>query len=219
MVKNVVTNINHAPLSLIPFYQSLGTPRWQADCNQAAFGHSWQADVGLDWLRGFTTSFLNKWIPAYGSKANRADNKTLNHSLDPQQLVIGYELDPKVGYDNVLSLPLPSGSAQGGVMLTVRSSDFAFALKQISDLDVMGQINMQASETALVVKFETQCSSYQCWIPGSDDHGERLVKCFAPYNPEMSSGFDMQLELDDMVPAPTAQEDQQLMKNLARFKR
>lgn len=219
MIKNVAANINHAPLSLIPFYLSVGTPRWQADCNRAAFGHSWQADVGLDWLRGFTTSFLNKWIPAYGSKANRAVNKTLNLSLSPQALLIGYELDPKLGYDNVLSLPLPIGSAQGGVMLAVRSSDFAFAFKQISDLDVMGPINLQASETALVVKFETEVSCYQCWIPASDDRGERVAKCFAPYTPEMSSGFEMQLDLDDMVPEPTQQEDELLKKNLARFKR
>lgn len=217
MIKNVVTNINHAPLSLIPFYESLGTPRWQASCNQAAFNHSWQADVGLDWLRDFTTSFLNKWIPAYGRKANRAVNKTLNLSMNPQQLLIGYELDPKVGYDNVLSLPLPSGSAQGGVMLTVRSSDFAFALKQISDLDVMGQINMQASEAAMLVKFETQCSSYRLWIPASDDRGERLTKCFEPYNPEMSSGFDMPLDHDDLMPEPTAQEDALVEKNLDRL--
>lgn len=219
MIRNVVTNINHSSLSLIPFYKSWGTPRWQVDFKRDKFQPSWQAELSLDWLRSFSTDFLDKWIFAYGSKANREVNKTLYLSMRQRDISIAYEYSTTGGYETQTEFPSHHKGAVGQVQLTVRSADFVFALKQLASLDVLDSIRVEANASAVGLMFETAVSSYQCWIPASDLKGKRNKDCFAVYDPTYSSDFEMLFDLDDMVPEPTAQEDAQLREKLSRLKR
>lgn len=168
MIQTVVTNINHRSLSLIPFYKSLGIPRWQVDFNREKFQPLWEAELTLDWLRIFSTDFLDKWIFAYGSKANRAVNKSLNLTLRQHDISIAYEYGSRGGYETQKIYPLHDKGTDRQVQLTVRSADFVFALKQLSSLDVMGSIRVEANAHAIGLMFETAVSCYQCWIPASE---------------------------------------------------
>lgn len=100
-------------------------------------------------------------------------------------------------------------------VIAVRATDFAFALRQIADLNVQGPIKVQATKSAVVLCFETTASRYECWIPGCEDNGERDATHFTPYHPVQSGGLD--LELDDLEPEMTEKEKATLEANIKRL--
>ncbi len=211
-------NLSHPPLSFIPYHTVFGEPRWQVVNKTQRIKASWQADVDLDWLRHASTAFLDKWIAAYGKKANRPVNKTLKVALDAKDLTIAYEFDAALGYDNLKRIALPVNSAQGYVELAVRSTDFAFVLRQIADLNVVGSISMQADVAGMVVNFSTTASDYEIWIAACDERGNRIAAHFAAYCPVQTKGLALQIEPEDDVPDVTQAELDVMRANIERIK-
>lgn len=211
-------NLSHPPLSFIPYHTAFGEPRWQVVNKTQRVKASWQADVDLDWLRLASTAFLDKWIAAYGKKANRPVNKTLKVALDAKDLTIAYEFDAALGYDNLKTIALPVNSAQGHVELAVRSADFAFVLRQIADLNVVGSIDMQADAHGMVLTFATTASDYEVWIAACDERGNRIAAHFAAYSPVQTKGLAFQIEPEDDVPDVTQAELDVMRANIERIK-
>ena len=182
-IKRLTGNLKHPPLSFIPFYELFGKPRWQVAPNSDSFAPVWTAELSLNWLRNTATDFLDAWLKAYGTKAKREINRTLNIGLSDWQVRIGYEFDVATGYTLAQTLPLRDKASGSDIAVQVRSTDFAFALRQIADLNVQGPIKIQATKSAVVLCFETTASRHECWIPGCEDNGERDAKHFTPYHP------------------------------------
>ena len=178
----------------------------------------WKANVGLDWLRFASTEFFDRWIVEYGKKSTRPVNKTLGLALASSAITIAYEFDDELGFDNTKQIPLPSKSAKGAVELMMRSADFAFVVRQIADLNVLGDIELLADSDALVLKFETTASSYECWIPACDEEGKRSSKHFNAYEVVQSDTLKMHIDPEDDVPEPTAEVMELLRANIARIK-
>jgi hypothetical protein len=211
-------NLSHPPLSFVPFHTAFGEPRWQVVNKTQRMKPAWQADVDLDWLRQTSTAFLDKWIAAYGKKANRQVNKTLSVALDAQGLTIAYEFDDALGYDNIKSIALPTNAAQGHVELVMRSADFAFILRQMADLNVVGAIKMQADTDGLVLSFSTTASEYEVWIAACDEKGNRCSTHFMTYRPEETEGLEFHVEPEDDAPDVTAQDLEVMRTNIERVK-
>ena len=212
------TNLSHPPLSFIPFHAAFGEPRWQAVNKTQCIKASWHADVDLDWLRNASTEFLDKWIAAYGKKANRQVNKTLSAALDVNGLSIGYEFDNDLGYDNIKTVALPAGSAHGHVELVMRSGDFAFVLRQVADLSIVGAVHMQADADGLVLSFSTTASDYEIWIAACDKEGKRSAVHFMAYRPEQTKGLEFPIPPEDDFPEVTEQERSEMEKNIERVR-
>lgn len=217
-IKQHTINLTHPPLSFIPFHSAFGVPRWQVTSKQEKITAKWQAQVDLDWLRTAVSTFFDKWIFAYGKKANRLVNKTLNVAFDAGSVVIAYEFDAKLGYDNTKIVALPQNASTGHVELTMRSADFAFVLRQIADLSIVGDLVMAADSGALVLKFETTASTYEVWIPSCDEIGERSSTHFEAYAAVASNQFTFHIAPEDDVPDMTAAELQLIKKNIKRVK-
>ncbi len=214
-IKRVTGNLKHPPLSFIPFYGLFGKPRWQVAPNNETFTPVWTAELSLDWLRNAATNFLDVWLKEYGNKAKREVNRILNIGLSDWQVCIGYEFDMATGYTLAQTLPLRDKANGSDVEVQVRSTDFAFALRQIADLNVQGSIKVQATKSAFVLFFETSASQYECWIPGCEDNGERDATHFIAYHPVQSAGLD--LEPDDLEPEMTEKEKATLEANIKRL--
>lgn len=217
-VKANISNLSHPPLSFIPFHSTFGEPRWQVVNKPERIKASWHANVDLDWLRDTSTAFLDKWIAAYGKKANRPVNKTLNVALGTQELTIAYEFDDALGYDNIKTVALPANSAKGHVELVMRSADFAFVLRQIADLNVVGVIKMQADADGLVLSFSTIASEYEVWIAACDENGNRCSTHFMAYRPEETKGLEFHVEPEDDALDVTAQDLEVMRANIERIK-
>ena len=213
------TNLKHPSLSFIPFHKAFGDARVQVTNKTKRIKPKWQASVNLDWLRLAGTEFFDKWIVAYGKKANRPVNKTLALALASDALSIAYEFDDEVGFDNCKRIMLPAKSAKGHVEMVMRSADFAFVIRQIADLNVVGDIDLAADDDALVVTFETTASSYECWIPACDSKGERNAAHFNAYEVVQSDSFKMHIDPEDDVPETTAEELDLIKANIERVKR
>lgn len=212
------SNLSHPPLSFIPFHTAFGEPRWQVVNKPEGMTAVWQANFDLDWLRHASTQFLDKWIAAYGKKANRQVNKTLSVALDAQGLSIAYEFDDALGYDNIKAVVLPANSARGHAELIMRSADFAFVLRQVADLNIVGTIRMQADADGLVLTFSTTASDYEVWIAACDEAGKRSSAHFMAYRPEETKGLEFVMEPEDDVPEVTAQELEVMRSNIERLK-
>ncbi len=217
-IKQHTTNLQHPPLSFMPFHKAFGDARVQVTNKTKRIKPAWQATVDLDWLRYASTEFFDKWIVEYGKKSTRPVNKTLGLALASSAITIAYEFDDELGFDNAKQIALPSKSAKGSAELLMRSADFAFVVRQIADLNVVGDIELLADSDALVVKFETTASSYECWIPACDEKGERSCTHFNAYEVVQNDTFKMHIDPEDDVPDTTAEEMELLRANIARVK-
>ena len=209
-------NLNHPPISFIPFYLMFGEPRWQVTSKPADFEPKWTAALSLNWLRGASNQFLTPWISEYGKKAKRDVNAVLNVVANDQSLNLGFEYKQGHGFDSQVTVPLFPASATGQITLNLRSSDLAFVLRQIADLNVIGSIQARADEFALFLKFETTANDYECWIPGCDLNGKRLTKHFTIYEPTTSQDPKQEFDFDD-VDSTTEDEHQILLKKFKRW--
>ena len=210
-------NLNHPPISFIPFYERFGEPRWQVTSKPADFEATWQANLDLNWLRHACNKFFEQWIQNYGKKATRLTNKLLQVALLDDQIVIGFEFEKVLGFDNAVSIPLPADSTNGRALLKVRSSDFAFVLRQIADLNVITGIEIKADDCALVLNFQTTANSYECWIPACDEKVNRLTKHFTIYRPTTSQGLEFSEEPENEGSDLTEEEKKQLRSNMLRL--
>jgi hypothetical protein len=217
-IKQHTTNLQHPPLSFMPFHKAFGDARVQVINKTERIKPAWHATVDLNWLRFAGTEFFDKWIVEYGKKSTRPVNKTLGLALASSAITIAYEFDDELGFDNLKRIALPNKSAKGVVELLMRSADFAFVVRQIADLNVVGDIELLADSDVLVLKFETTASSYECWIPACNEKGERSSVHFNAYEVVQSDTFKMHIDPEDDVPEPTAEEMELIRANIARVK-
>ena len=211
-------NLNHPPISLIPFYLMFGEPRWQVTSKPADFEPTWNANIDLDWLRVASNQFFTPWITEYGKKAKRDVNALLDFEANDQTLTIGFEYKEGHGFDSHFPIALPPSCSNGKVKLTVKSFDLAFVLRQIADLNVIGTIHAVADDAAILLKFETTANTYECWIPGCDLNGKRLTKHFTVYEPTRSRGPELEFDpdSDDEI---TEEEFRKLSANMERLRK
>ena len=217
-VEQHTENLNHPPLSFIPFHAIFGKPQWQTDIKSGDFTADWQAIVTLHWLRDAASAFFDRWIVEYGKKANRPVNKTLNLWFSDAELLVGYEFDKALGYDNALALEFPSNCSSGAIALTVCSIDFAFTLRQIAALNICGGITMSANAEVLHLAFETEANAYTCSIPSAAENGKRNPAAFVAYHPEQSEEIAWELDWDDLTPEPTEEEMSKIKANIERVR-
>lgn len=215
----VTENLNHPPLSWIPYYSGMGQPLWQCSPLHESFSPQWTATVSLNWLREFALEFLEPWTKNRGNQGNRDINKTMALTLKQNALLVGYDLGPQ-SYTQTTSKALAvHGASKSPITLRMLSVDWVFVMRQIADLNITGDIKLSASDKAMVLDFETDANSLQCWIPACDAKGKRNSAHCIAYTPEQSAGFDSEdWDLDDAIPEPTAEEDMILRERMARFK-
>ncbi|WP_421696179.1 hypothetical protein [Aestuariivirga sp.] len=176
-----ISNLNHDTIRFHPLPADHAL-RTMAEPNVSGFVPTWTATVDIAWLSVAVSSFFDHWIVEYGVKSNRQMNRTMSIGLDSHGVLIGYEFNSDLGFDSSKELPFLTAVAQGTANLVVKSSDFAFMLRQVSDLPISGQINIAASEDVFSLNFETEACSYTVYIPASDDSGTRKRSGLRVYN-------------------------------------
>lgn len=177
-----ISNLRHPAIAFVPYIED-GKDHWQAAPKNEAFAATWQAVVSLDWLRDATRSFFDEWIAEYGGKAKREMNLTMHVTFDAAGLLISHEFGDDAGWGTTKQIAIGPKIASGTADKTVRSTDFAFVLRQIADLEVTGPLQMEADHDALRLTFETAALSYAVWIPSCNEKGVRSGKKFEPYHP------------------------------------
>jgi hypothetical protein len=188
--RKYIRNFNHPTLAFVPFYERPTVA--QAIPNSNASTLTWSVQVDYKWLQNAVAAFFDNWIVEYGIKANRPMNKVLSVSLGPIEMIIGYEFGKELGFSECKAIPFAPRVATGTAQLVMRSVDFAFVLKQLSVLPLVGSIAVSANSELFTIECETEVNRYKVYIPACDDTGTRLSKCFSSYTPTaiMASPFE-----------------------------
>lgn len=180
-----ISNLRHPAIAFVPYIED-GNDHWQASAKNEAFTATWQAVVSLDWLRDATRTFFDEWIAEYGAKAKREMNLTMHVKFDAAGLLISHEFGDSAGWGTTKQVAINPNIANGTADMTVRSTDFAFVLRQIADLEVTSPLHIEADHDALHLTFETDALSYSVWIPSCNQKAVRSRKMFEPYHPVTS---------------------------------
>ena len=191
IAKNI-KDFHFKPIGWMPFYTNAPTYYPQVAIQKHGIKQSWSCDADLEWMREATDQFFDCWIAAYAKKHKRKINKTMQITLNKKGMTIGYELDDEQ-YDNEMLLSMTG--ATGKAKLVVRSTDFAFVMRQLADLNVRGAISMTANAHGIELTFATATHSYTCVIPSCDEKGERSPELFTEYMPiQMKEQFEYDFE-------------------------
>jgi hypothetical protein len=216
-VRTVTSNLNHPPLAFMPFHENIaGHNWWQVEAPDANAG-LWSCVVDLQWVRDLAADFLTSWLSNFGAKCRRFNHRTVQLELDPKTLTIHYDHSKTQGYQSSESIALPS-SAQGSCSVEVASNDFLFFMRQLADLNVVGDIRIQADHHSICLVFATDAVDFDCTIPTVDSTGLRHTKPFTSYHPVLSPAFDWALDPDDRIPDPDPKEIEQISENLTRLR-
>ena len=160
-----ITNYRHPSLSFIPFYESFGVPRWQVDLKPDTFAPQWQGAMDLGLLREINSKTLAGWIKCNGSQHQRKEFKIRKLRFSGNQLSISWDFNG-ADFDLHHHYSLPDHFAQSGDVLEmfVRPRDVVFVLSQIAQLNLLGDLVIEAAQRAIRLHFETATAHYDCWI-------------------------------------------------------
>jgi len=195
-VRAWVSNVRHPPLCFMPFTYD-ASDLWQVEFKAKAFRPKWFATVTVGWLRRATETFFDRWIAAYGGKANRDANKVLAVELGHETMTVSYEFGGDHGWGSSKQIAFGDATTNGSAKFVARSTDVAFVLRQIADINVVGPIEMEASADALVLSFASAAISYKVHIPTASSKGNRTNTCFQRYEPVKTPPSEM-TEVDDV---------------------
>ena len=142
-------------------------------------------------------------------------------TLDSEGLRLYHDLEPGVGYAQQITKTLSVAySDEAKTSLRVLTADWLFVMRQLADLNIVGEVAMRADSHAMVLNFETDANAMQCWIPACDEKGKRDRTHYMAYIPEMTEGFEKdELNPEDSIDEPTEEENQRLRENMIRLKR
>ncbi len=204
-----ISNIAHPPIDWMPFYTDAPQLHWQVDAIDDPFTPTWVGHASSYWLRTTVCEFFDKWIAAYAKKSNRPVNKTLLLNLMERSFVVGYEMGQDGMYveDNDKRFNLDNG--RGVADVQVRSTDFAFAMRQLADLDLLGGVHIGVNAHAVKLQFQTSVHSYTCWVPTCDSKGVRDKTSFKRYMPSQTQ-LHKEWGDDNANPNLTDEEEEQL---------
>ena len=144
----------------------------------------WHSEFTIESLRMLANQFLEPWISEYAELHKRPMNATFELVLD-NDIKIKYEKSESAqAHDIEYVFNIPNSKSVGNFRTYIRSIDFSFLLRQISDLNVISPIYIFAQKIGMILLFETSANSFLCFIPNCDLSGKRSENGFNYFKPE-----------------------------------
>lgn len=170
-------------IHLCPFYKGGVKVNDQVQCDGFKASPTFRHVVSPQWLHKANIEFFDPWVMTYGAKANRMINMTLGLTFDSTCVRIDYEYFQSSGFNNQVTVDFDALGV-GQASLIVRSTDFAFTLRQIADLTLTSDLEIEASAALICLRFSTAAGPYTCWIPSCNKDAVRSAIGFSKYIPK-----------------------------------
>ena len=177
------------PIHLCPFYKGVSNSKGQVQCHGFKGNPTFSHSASPLWVQKANVEFFDEWVTKYGAKANREVNLTLAILLDPTGIRIDYEYYESAGYDSTVNVKFDR-FARGQATIIVRSTDFAFMMRQIADLALTADLIFEASPELIKLRFSTAAGDYTCWIPSCNKDGVRSATGFSKYAHQVTPETD-----------------------------
>ena len=138
----------------------------------------WQAEINKEWIAQFNVRFLVSWLRSFGSSVNQRRNQVLRLDVG-KQLAIHYDGENGV-FSRYIKDFLKMNRAEGAELkLHFHARDLIPTLHALTEQDIVGKINLAASEHAIVIQYKTAICDYSIAIPTTKKNGTRNKQAFA----------------------------------------
>jgi hypothetical protein len=205
LVRNHVKNLRNETICWQPFFERKIKHSAQLNFNFLNYfdtaadfcDFDWRTELSIQALRKLAVEFVEPWVSEYAEKHKRPMNSTLKLELS-DDIKIGYEKSETTqAHDIQYAFGSSNSKSMGKLDIFVRSIDFTFILRQISDLNLISPLYIFAQSTGLILLFETKANCFFSYIPSCNIEGVRSEANFGFYHPETVDRDQFYTPLDD----------------------
>lgn len=138
----------------------------------------WQAEITKEWVSEFNVRFLVSWLRSFGSSVNQRRNQVLRLDVG-KQVVIHFDGENGVFSRHIKDFTKMTHIQGENLELHFHARDLISTLHALAEQDVKGNIQLAASEHALVIQYKTAICDYSIAIPTTKKNGTRNKQAFA----------------------------------------
>lgn len=166
----------------------------------------WSAKVPATWIQTFENNFTSKWLESHGKHAGREHQRMLELEFGSKSIKVRFfEKDEEFDLATEVQLSLDAIVGKGA-KVRVLSKDFAVAMHALSHLCLIDQVCIFVNSSFVAIKYETEVSASELYIPLCDEDGERETTGFGKYRLEFRE--------PDVMDLASAQSEQEVVEAL-----
>lgn len=180
-VKNNVTN-RIKNLFFYEFTKELGEQGSQAYFSEKKRVFNWTAQATSEWFRYVDVEFVSQWLPEYGQRINRPDNKLIKIKSSKRDFCLSFS-GTRDRFSKTVSLgntPKISPTAKP-IALLFQSKDLIPVLHSLANQEIFGAVSMSANDEVLIFKYSTKLASYLVAVPTANFRARRVQTDFEFY--------------------------------------
>jgi hypothetical protein len=145
----------------------------------AQFKHTYTVKLTADWLYEMNALFLARWVDGFGTKMKRAEHKLLRIVLTKTFISFSFNYKGKAfKEDEVVSL---KNDAKGYADIHVLSKDIVPVLNALVNMEITGDVLLEADDKMLRFSFTTDCADYSINVPCCTLKAKRIDDYFDAY--------------------------------------
>jgi hypothetical protein len=132
-----------------------------------------------DWLYEMNALFLARWVDGFGAKMKRAEHKLLRLALTKTFIAFSFNYKGKQFKENeVIDL---AKDAKGSIDVQVLSKDIVPVLNALVNMEIAGDVLLEADDKMLRFSFATDCADYSINVPCCTLKAKRIDDYFDAY--------------------------------------
>lgn len=147
-----------------------------------AFKPTYTVKLTADWLYEMNAKFLTWWVNGFGAKMKRAEHKLLRLTLTKTFIAFSFNYKGKQFKENeVIDL---AKDAKGEADVHVLSKDIVPVLNAMVNMEIVGDVLLEADDKMLRFTFATDCADYSINVPCCTIKAKRIDDYFDAYGVE-----------------------------------
>jgi hypothetical protein len=145
----------------------------------AQFKPTYKVHLTADWLYEMNALFLARWVDGFGAKMKRAEHKLLRLALTKTFIAFSFNYKGKQFKENeVIDL---AKDAKGSIDVQVLSKDIVPVLNALVNMEIAGDVLLEADDKMLRFSFATDCADYSINVPCCTLKAKRIDDYFDAY--------------------------------------
>lgn len=145
----------------------------------AQFKPTYTVRLTADWLYEMNALFLARWVDGFGAKMKRAEHKLLRLTLTKTFIAFSFNYKGKQFKENeVIDL---AEDAKGSADVHVLSKDIVPVLNALVNMEIAGDVLLEADDKMLRFSFATDCADYSINVPCCTLKAKRIDDYFDAY--------------------------------------
>jgi hypothetical protein len=176
--------IRYYPLTA---YKSVA--RLQANLKKdSGFAPTYTATLDAKWISDMYAQFLSKWVNGFWQSIKRREHRLLQVALGGASIIFGFNLRAQKDYTNfeAIDFETPLQNAHT-LVLQFLSKDIVSVLNALVQLEIDGDVLLEADSKMLRLSFRTDCADYAINVPCSTLKAKRISDYFAEYGADNES--------------------------------